>query len=36
VYDSVIALERNVRKKMEKQEFWKPGTHYVENPITPK
>ena len=36
VYDSVIALERNVRKKMEKQEFWKPGTHYVENPLTPK
>ena len=36
VYDSVIATERNVRKKMEKQEFWKPGTHYVENPLTPK
>jgi TRAP-type mannitol/chloroaromatic compound transport system substrate-binding protein len=36
VYDSVIATERNVRKKMEKQEFWKPGTKYVENPVTPK
>jgi hypothetical protein len=36
VYDSVIALERAVRKRMEKQEFWKMGTKYVENPITPK
>lgn len=36
VYDSVIALERAVRKRMENQEFWKPGTKYVENPITPK
>jgi TRAP-type mannitol/chloroaromatic compound transport system substrate-binding protein len=33
VYDSVIALERDVRKRMEKQEFWKPGTPYKENPI---
>lgn len=36
VYDSVIKLERAVRKRMEKQQFWKPGTKYVENPITPK
>ena len=36
VYDSVIALERAVRKRMEKQEFWKPGMKYVENPITGK
>ena len=36
VYDSVIALERAVRKRMEKQEFWKAGTPYKENPITPK
>jgi TRAP-type mannitol/chloroaromatic compound transport system substrate-binding protein len=36
VYDSVIALERAVRKRMEKQEFWKTGTPYHENPITPK
>jgi TRAP-type mannitol/chloroaromatic compound transport system substrate-binding protein len=36
VYDSVITLERAVRKRMEKQEFWKPGTKYVENPITGK
>jgi TRAP-type mannitol/chloroaromatic compound transport system substrate-binding protein len=36
VYDSVIALEKSVRKRMEKQEFWKPGTKFVENPITPK
>lgn len=36
VYDSVVALERAVRKRMEKQEFWKPGTPYVESPVTPK
>jgi TRAP-type mannitol/chloroaromatic compound transport system substrate-binding protein len=36
VYDSVIKLERAVRKRMEAQEFWKPGTQYVGNPITPK
>lgn len=36
VYDAVIKLERDVRKRMESQEFWKPGTKYVENPITPK
>jgi|Deesub1362B_J571_1020462.scaffolds.fasta_scaffold04813_3 TRAP-type mannitol/chloroaromatic compound transport system substrate-binding protein len=36
VYDAVIKLERSVRKRMEKQQFWKPGTKYVENPITPK
>ncbi|MBW2306425.1 MAG: TRAP transporter substrate-binding protein DctP [Deltaproteobacteria bacterium] len=35
-YDSVIALERAVRKRMETQKFWKPGTKYVENPTTPK
>ncbi len=34
VYDSVIALERAVRKRMEKQEFWKVGTKYVQNPIS--
>ena len=34
VYDSVIALERTVRKRMEKQEFWKVGTKYVQNPIS--
>lgn len=33
VYDSVIALERDVRKRMEKQEFWKPGTPYKQNPV---
>ena len=33
VYDAVIALEREVRKRMEAQEFWKPGTPYKENPI---
>jgi len=36
VYDSVIALERAVRKRMEKQDFWKEGTPYKENPVTPK
>jgi TRAP-type mannitol/chloroaromatic compound transport system substrate-binding protein len=36
VYDDVIKLERAVRKRMEAQEFWKPGTKYLENPITPK
>jgi TRAP-type mannitol/chloroaromatic compound transport system substrate-binding protein len=36
VYDSVINVERSVRKRMEKQEFWKMGTPYHENPITPK
>jgi TRAP-type mannitol/chloroaromatic compound transport system substrate-binding protein len=34
VYDSVIALEKNVRTRMERQEFWKPGTPYKENPIS--
>lgn len=33
VYDAVIALERDVRKRMEKQEFWKPGTPYKQNPV---
>ena len=33
VYDSVIALERQVRKRMEGQNFWKVGTPYMENPI---
>jgi len=36
VYDAVIKLEGSVRKRMEKQEFWKLGTHYKENPIAPK
>jgi len=36
VYDSVIDLEKTVQKRMEKQDFWKPGTPYVESPITPK
>jgi hypothetical protein len=34
VYDSVINVERTVRKRMEKQEFWKAGTKYIENPVT--
>ncbi len=33
VYDEVIALERDVRKRMEAQKFWKPGTPYKENPV---
>ncbi len=33
VYDAVIANEREVRKRMEGQLFWKPGTPYKENPI---
>jgi TRAP-type mannitol/chloroaromatic compound transport system substrate-binding protein len=36
VYDSVIALERSVRKRMENQQFWKLGTKYIENPTAPK
>jgi len=36
VYDAVIELEKKVRARMDKQEFWKPGTPYVENPVTPK
>jgi len=32
-YDKVIALERAVRDRMEKQEFWKVGTPYVTNPV---
>ncbi|MBW1612476.1 MAG: TRAP transporter substrate-binding protein DctP [Deltaproteobacteria bacterium] len=36
VYNDVIKLERAVRKQMENQEFWKPGTKYVGNPIMPK
>ena len=34
VYDAVITLERAVRKRMEKQEFWQLGTKYVENPVS--
>jgi TRAP-type mannitol/chloroaromatic compound transport system substrate-binding protein len=33
VYDAVIALEKDVRTRMEKQEFWKQGTPYTQNPI---
>jgi TRAP-type mannitol/chloroaromatic compound transport system substrate-binding protein len=36
VYDPVMKLERSVRQRMEKQEFWKLGTPYKENPLTPK
>ncbi|MBN1827770.1 MAG: TRAP transporter substrate-binding protein DctP, partial [Deltaproteobacteria bacterium] len=32
-YDKVIKLEREVRKRMEKQEFWKPGTPFITNPV---
>jgi TRAP-type mannitol/chloroaromatic compound transport system substrate-binding protein len=35
-YESVIALERSVRKRMEAQQFWTPGEEYIENPVTPK
>lgn len=35
-YDSVIALEKSVRERMEGQKFWEIGTPYVENPIAPK
>jgi len=35
VYDDVIKLTASVRARMEKQEFWKLGTEYKENPITP-
>ena len=35
-YDSVIALENSVRKRMEAQQFWKEGDQYTENPVTPK
>jgi TRAP-type mannitol/chloroaromatic compound transport system substrate-binding protein len=35
VYDSVIELEKTVRKRMEAQEFWKEGTPYEMNPIIP-
>jgi len=33
VHDAVIALEKSNRARMEKQEFWKPGTQYVANPV---
>ncbi len=36
VYEPVIQLEKQVRARMEKQEFWKPGTPYVQNPVLPK
>ena len=36
VYDAVVKLEQSVRKRMEKQEFWKLGSKYVQNPIAPK
>lgn len=35
-YDSVIALERSVRARMEAQQFWELGTPYEMNPIPPK
>jgi hypothetical protein len=35
-YDSVIALEKSVRERMECQKFWEIGTPYVQNPIAPK
>ncbi|RJQ48432.1 MAG: ABC transporter substrate-binding protein [Desulfobacteraceae bacterium] len=36
VYNSVIELEKSVRNRMEKQEFWKPGVKYTQNPVAPK
>jgi len=33
VYDSVNALERAVRARMEKQQFWQMGTAYEQNPV---
>jgi len=36
VYNDVIKLESTVRKRMEAQKFWEPGTKYLENPLTPK
>ena len=36
VYDSVNALERSVRARMEKQQFWQMGTKYEQNPVADK
>lgn len=36
VYDAVIQLGKEVRQRMEKQEFWEIGTKYIQNPILPK
>lgn len=36
VYEPVIQLEKQVRARMDKQEFWKPGTPYAQNPVMPK
>jgi TRAP-type mannitol/chloroaromatic compound transport system substrate-binding protein len=36
VYDSVNALERSVRARMEKQQFWQMGTAYEQNPVAAK
>lgn len=36
VHDSVIALEKSVRERMKKQDFWKPGSPYVANPVPVK
>lgn len=35
VYDAVIALEVEVRERMEGQKFWTPGTPYEMNPVKP-
>ena len=35
VYDAVIDLQKATRARMETQEFWKPGTPYVANPVAP-
>lgn len=34
-YDKIIALEKDVRKRMEAQKFWQPGTLYTQNPVMP-
>jgi len=36
VYDAVIATEKDVRSRMTKQDFWKPGTPYTANPVPVK
>jgi gamma-glutamyl:cysteine ligase YbdK (ATP-grasp superfamily) len=36
VYDSVNTLERAVRARMEKQQFWQMGTAYEQNPVAAK
>ena len=35
VYDAVIQIQNVNRARMEAQEFWKPGTPYVGNPVLP-